>query len=152
ARVAVQKFDPIQAQRILVTVTPAGPVERIYWLTRAEFHQLIGEYIEAKKIYRNFLCKDGADDEARLALAKLQAYIQEYEKAKAEYAKIAPDAALGRKARLGFATTLLEQRCFAQAIEACQALLVENPINGEAAGLMARSLVKEGQFDKAEAL
>jgi tetratricopeptide (TPR) repeat protein len=152
ARVAVQKFDPIQAQRILAGVTPTGPVERIYWLTRAEFHQLIGEYIEAKKIYRNFLCKDPADDEARLALAKLQAYIQEYEKAKAEYAKIPLDAALGRKSRLGFATTLFEQRFFMPAIEACQGLLLENPTNGEAVGLMARSLAKEGQLDKAESL
>src|SRR5262249_51655314 len=132
--------------------TPTGPVERIYWLTRAEVHQLIGEYIEAKKIYLNFLRKDPADDEARLALAKLQAYIQEYEKTKAEYAKNPPDAALARKSRLGFATTLFEQRFFTQATEACQGLLLENPTNGEAVGLMARSVAKEGQLDKAESL
>jgi tetratricopeptide (TPR) repeat protein len=172
ARVAVQLFDPIKASHILDGITPAapsphalpheggkgevrrptGPVQRIYWLTRAEYHQLVGEYIEAKEIYGNFLDKNPADHEVRLALARLQAYVHGYEKAKAEFSKIPPDSALGRKARLGFAAALFDQRFFGQAADACQSLLAENLANGDAADLLARSLAKMRQCDKAEAL
>jgi len=152
ARVAIQLFDPMQARQILAGISPTGPVQRIYSLTRAEYHQLVGEYIEAKEIYGNLLGKNPVDYEVRLALAKLQAYIHEYEKAKAEYSKVPPDSVLGRKARLGFAAALFDQRFFEQAAKTCQALLAENPANGEAAGLLARSLAKVGQVDKAEAL
>src|SRR5262245_57675198 len=75
ARVAVQKFEPGLARRLLAAITPDGPVARIYWLTRAEYHQLVGEYTEAKEIYGKFLATNAADHEARLALAKLQAYV-----------------------------------------------------------------------------
>lgn len=151
ARVAVQMFQPSEARRILA-FTPAAPVERIYLLTRAEYHQLIGEYIEAKHIYDYFLGKDPADHEARIALAALQAYVREYEKAKAEYSKVPSDAALGRKARLGFATTLFEQGFHEPAVAACQALLIEQPGNGRALALMARSLVEMHHGPKAESL
>jgi tetratricopeptide (TPR) repeat protein len=152
ARVLVQQFDPTQARRVLADIKPAGPVARLYWLTRAEYHQLIGEYIEAKQIYGNFLDLNAADYEARLALAKLQAYVREYEKAKAEFTKIPPDSALGRKSRLGFAAALFDQRFFDQAAAMCQAFLTEYPLNGEAVALLVRSLAKMDQIDKAEAL
>jgi tetratricopeptide (TPR) repeat protein len=152
ARVAVQMFEPAKARTILMSFSPTAPVVRIHKLTRAEYHQLVGEYIEAKQIYADFLSKDPADHEARLALAALDDYIREYEKAKAEYSKVPAESALGRKARLGFATTLFNQRFFDQTIEACKALLIENPSSGNALALMARSLANLGQSDQAEAL
>jgi tetratricopeptide (TPR) repeat protein len=152
ARVAVQCFQPERARTILESITPAGAVERSYRLTWAELHQLVGEYTEAKQIYQDFLSKDPADHEARLALAALDQYIVEPEKAKAEYSKIPPDVALGRKARLGLASTLFDQRLFGQAADVSQALLVENAGDGEAMASLVRSLAKLDQPGKAVAL
>jgi tetratricopeptide (TPR) repeat protein len=152
ARVMLQKFEPAAVCHILEGVAHTGPVERIYWLTRAEYHQVVGEYVEARQIYAQFLIKDPADYEVRLALAKLDNYIQEFEKAKAEYSKVPADAALGRKARLGFAETLYDQRHFDQAAAMCQQLVMENCTNGEATALLARSLAKLSHLDKAEAM
>jgi tetratricopeptide (TPR) repeat protein len=127
-------------------------VERPHRLTWAELHQLLGEYTEAKEIYQDFLRKDPADHEARLALAALEEYVVEFEKAKAEYVKVPPDVGLGRKARLGLASTLFAQWLFAQAAEVSQALLAENPGDGDTLGLLARGLAKMDQAGKAIAL
>jgi tetratricopeptide (TPR) repeat protein len=152
ARVALQRFRPAQAAQILIHLKPDMGTQRIYWLTWAEYHQLIGEYIQAKQIYANFLRKDVRDHEVHVALAALYDYIREFEKAKAEYSKVPLDAQLSRKARLGFASVLYDQRFFPAALEACHVLLTEKPDDGPAMALYARSLAKMGQVDRAVAL
>jgi tetratricopeptide (TPR) repeat protein len=152
ARVKLQMYHPELAQHILTGLKPSAPVQRILAFTWAEYHQVVGEYIEAKRIYRDLLCADVADYEGRVALAALFDYIREFEKAKAEYSKVPPAATLGPRARLGFAATLYAQRFFHEAIEACKALLAERPEDGGAMALMARSLAKSGHLDQAVAL
>jgi tetratricopeptide (TPR) repeat protein len=152
ARVALKMFLPEQARQVLSGLKPEPEVLRIYRLTWAEYHQLVGEYFEAKQVYADFLCQDPADHEARIALAALDEYVREYEKAKAEYSKVPPDAPLGRKARLGVALTLFSQRLFAQSVEACKALLAENPDDGGAAAQLVRSLAGGDHVDQAVAL
>jgi tetratricopeptide (TPR) repeat protein len=152
ARVAVALFQPSRACQILEGFHPDDATQRIDLLTWAEYHQLAGEYTQAKQIYLDFLCKDPADYEARLALAALDEYVVEYEKAKAEYAKIPPDVYLGRKARLGLASTLFGQRLFAQAADVSRALLAENPGDGDAMARLVRTLGKMGQVGQAVAL
>jgi lipopolysaccharide biosynthesis regulator YciM len=149
ARLHLQLFEPQQAHRILESLKPAPNVERIYRLTWAEYHQLVGEQVEALHIYHEFLERDPTDYEARLALAAVDEYLREYEKAKAEYSKIPPDVTLGRKARLGIASTLTAQRLFPQAIAFCQELLTQNPGNGNAAAQLVRTLGKATHFDEA---
>jgi tetratricopeptide (TPR) repeat protein len=152
ARVAVQLFQPARARQILEGFRPAAAVERIYRLTWAEYHQLVGEYTEARHIYLDFLCRDPSDYETRLALAALDEYVVEYQKARAEYVKVPPDVTLGRKARLGLASTLFGQRFFHESADVCQALLAENPGDGDAMGQLVRSLAKAEQVGKAVAL
>jgi tetratricopeptide (TPR) repeat protein len=152
ARVALQFYQPAEARRLLEGLKPGESVRRIYLLTWAEYHQLVGEYVEARQIYADFLARDGDDYEVRLALAALDDYIHEYEKAKAEYAKIPAGAALGRQARLGFAAALADQRFFAEAAAACKTLLAERPADGSALALLVHCLDKTDQFDQAAAL
>jgi tetratricopeptide (TPR) repeat protein len=152
ARVRLQLFQPQAARSILEGLTPSAAVRRIYWTTWAEYHQAVGEYIDAKQIYADLLCKDGADYEVRLALAALDDYICEYEKAKAEYSKVPPNTTPGRKARLGFAAALFGQRFFDEAIRVCKQLLAEKPGDGNALALLARSLAKAGQPNEAESV
>ncbi|HJT79178.1 MAG TPA: tetratricopeptide repeat protein, partial [Gemmataceae bacterium] len=152
ARVAIARFKPQQARGILESFRPDEEAERIYRLTWAEYHQLVGEYTEAKQIYFDFLCKNPSDYEARVALGALQAFVREYEKAKAEYSKVPPDVSLGRTARLGIASTLFAQRFYAQSADVCHALLAENPGDGDAMAQLVRSVAKAGEVGKAVAL
>ncbi len=152
ARVAVARFEPEQARHILDSFRPSDAAERIYRLTWAEYHQLVGEYTEAKQIYLDFLCKDPSDYEVRVALGALQEFVHEYEKARAEYSKVPPDASLSRKARLGIASVLYSQRFYPQSADACHALLLENPGDGDAMAQLVRSVAKAEQPGKAVAL
>jgi tetratricopeptide (TPR) repeat protein len=152
ARVAVAEFQPGRAKLILEGLKPAAEVERIYRLTWAEYHQLVGEYTEAKQTYLDFLCKDPSDHEVRVALGALDAYVREFEKAKAEYTKVPPDSPLGRRARLGIAATLFAQRQFAQSAEVCHALLAENPCDADAVAQLVRTMAKAGDVHNAVAL
>jgi tetratricopeptide (TPR) repeat protein len=151
ARVYLEMYQPEQARQILASLKPAPPVQRIYAFTWAEYHQMVGEYIQAKQIYSNLLDRDGADYEARLALAALFDYIREFEKAKAEYCKVPPDTTLGRRARRGWASTLFAQRFFQESIEVCRTLLAERPDDGGAMAVMVRSMAKAGNSDQAVA-
>jgi pentatricopeptide repeat protein len=150
ARVRLQLFQPQAARTILEGIRPTAAVRRIYWTTWAEYHQAVGEYTEARQIYADLLSQDGADYEVRLALAALDDYICEYEKAKAEYSKVPANTTPGRKARLGFAAALFGQRFFDGAIQVCKQLLAENPADGNALALLVRSLAKAGHPNEAE--
>jgi tetratricopeptide (TPR) repeat protein len=152
ARVHIQKFEPGEARVLLQGIKPSSQAQRLALLTWAEYHQLVGEYAQAKQIYNDFLTRDPADYEVRLALAALHEYVREYEKAKAAYAKIPADADLGRKSMLGFASTLAAQRFFPDALVVLHHVLEQSPGDGETLQLLARTLLKAGQPVQAETL
>src|SRR5262249_46584532 len=135
ARIYLQLFQPDEARRILKGLTPGeeSTIRRIHRLTLAEYHQAVGEYVEAKHIYQEFLHANPNDHEVRLALAELYAFIREYEKAKAEFAKIPPSSSLGRRSRLGFAAALGAQWRLHEALDATQQVLTEVPGDGKSA-------------------
>ena len=55
ARVKMKLLEPGEALALLEQV-PADPVyQRSAALARAEYHQLVGEYLDAKQIYQTFL-------------------------------------------------------------------------------------------------
>jgi tetratricopeptide (TPR) repeat protein len=144
-RVQMKLFEPQQAFKTLETV-PADPAyERSALLARAEYHQLVGEYFDAKEIYRTLLRRNEADYEVRLSLGQLYEFIREDEKAKAEYCKIPPSARQSRKARLGVASTLTTQRHFVEAVDVCRRLLAEKPADGAAMSQLVRTLGKAGR-------
>ena len=138
AQVQIHQYQPEAACATLSGIKPTAALCRQWALVWAEYHQLVGEDVEARQRYTILLAKDPLDTEARLALAKLLEYIQEYEKAKAEYTKVPPAGGRGRQARQGFADTLYDQRRFAESIECCERLLAEDPADGEAVARLMR--------------
>jgi tetratricopeptide (TPR) repeat protein len=153
ARIHLQFFQPAEAQRILANLQPGdtSPVRRIHKLTWAEYHLAVGEYVQAQQIYRDFLRQDDNDHEARLALAELFAFIREYEKAKAEFAKIPPTSALGRRARLGIVAALDAQWRLEEALDGARHLLAEFPSDGQVMAQYVRTLGKAKQYEEAVA-
>jgi tetratricopeptide (TPR) repeat protein len=149
ARVELQFFHPAEACRLLKSLTPTETVRRIYRLTWAEYHQAVGEYAEAVRIYKDFLKANANDHEVRFALAELYAFIRDFEKAKSEFARIPPSSPLGRKSRLGFADTLANQWRLVEAADATRCLVAERPADGQAAAQLVRILGKSRQYDEA---
>ena len=151
ARVAMKQFQPGQALQTLDRVPREPAYERSAALARAEYHQLVGEYLDAKEIYQDFLRRNEEDFEVRLSLAELYEFIREDEKAKAEYLKIPPGARPARLARVGVASTLTTQRRFPDAVMWCKQLLAEKPDDGAATAQLVRTLGKACQGRDAEA-
>lgn len=155
AAVHNKMFNPNASRRVLDSFIPGKDVQRPYLITYAAYHETIGEYTEAKQIYKDMLRRDERDHEVRSNLAYLYDYNKEWEKAKAEYAKIIPPTATPsqvRKARLGFATVLSHQRKFPEALEVLRILLAEDPTDSSVVATMADVLTKSGAADKAEQL
>ncbi len=151
ARVKMKLFEPGEALALIEQV-PSDPIyQRSAELARAEYHQLVGEYLDAKQIYQTFLRRNENDYDVRLSLGQLEEFIREDEKAKAEYGKIPPSVRQARTARVGVASTLMAQRRFGEAAEVCERLLAERPDDGAAMGQLVRTLGKGGRIDDAEA-
>jgi tetratricopeptide (TPR) repeat protein len=152
AQVLVRQHLPLQALGTLTGIKPTAALSRQWTIVWAEYHQLVGEYFEARERYQNLLAKDSRDVEVRMALAKLMQYTAEYEKAKAQYGAVPPAGGRGRQARLGIAATLFDQRRFAESVECCERLLAEDPADGEAMAQLLRNHIKTGGCTKAIAL
>ncbi len=149
AQVHIHQHAPAEALALLSAMKPTPALCRQWTIVWAEYHELVGEYIAARQRYHELLVKDPLDLEARLALGKLLQYIQEYEKAKAQYGALPPLGGRGRQARLGIAATLYDQRRFDESAAHCEKLLAEDPADGDAMARLMRSLIKMGDCDKA---
>ena len=149
ARVAIYEFHPEAACKILETIHPQEGQRRRLQMAWGEYHQLVGQYTEALQIYLYLICIDPLDGEVILARAKLLQLVNEHEKAKAEFAKIAPDNSFASLGRLGIAATLYDQRRYGEAIEITEKMSAESPADGGAVALLIRSLVKAGDCGRA---
>ena len=127
ARVHNSMQLPANARKILDSFRPAPGQVRDYLITYSVYHQRIGEYVEAKQIYLDMLRRNPNDHAVRYSLGELFDFLKEWEKAKAEFAKIPPYGALGRDARRAFAESLYNQRKFKEALEVDNILLSEDP-------------------------
>jgi tetratricopeptide (TPR) repeat protein len=152
AQVYIHQGLPELARGTLEGIKPTTALSRELALVWADFYQLIGAYVEARRCYLDVLARAPLDGEARLALAKLLEYIQEYEKAKAEFANAPQAGGGGRQARLGIANALYDQRRFGESIECCLRLLAEDPADGEAMARLIRNHIKTGNSNEAVAL
>jgi tetratricopeptide (TPR) repeat protein len=149
ARVHLEMFYPANARRILDSFIPNAANQRVYLLTYAAYHEKIGEYIEAKQIYRDMLRRNPNDHEVRYALGALLEYVKEWEKAKGEFAKIPPTGALGKRARLYFAQALFSQRKYLEAAEVASVLIAEDPNDANAIAAATKYLGKAGKYPQA---
>jgi tetratricopeptide (TPR) repeat protein len=152
ARTALNLFQPEQARAILCAITPTPALDRNYRMARAEYHQTVGEYTDSLSIYRDLLCRNEEDHGVRLARGLLYQLMHEYEKAKADFARIPPAAPEWREARLGIASTLADQRRFPEAVEAYHKFLADNPSDGPAVAQLVRTLGRADQPDRAVAV
>ena len=98
---------------------------------------------------QDMLRRNENDHEVRYALGRVYDFTNEWEKAKAEFAKIPPQDKMARRARLWFGFTLLHQRKFAEAAQVAEQFMRDDPNNPEGVALYVRALAKMGQFDKA---
>ena len=149
ARVHIEMYEPINARKILDSFIPNLANQRGYLLAYASYHQLVGEYIEAKQIYLDVLHRNPADNDVHYALGRLYEFIREWEKAKGEFAKIPPIGASGRQARIWFAETLASQRKYAEAAEVAKVLIQDDPFDSAGIAAVTRHLSKAKQFDAA---
>jgi tetratricopeptide (TPR) repeat protein len=155
ARAQIGLFQLAQARQTLAGVRPGDEAGRRNFATAlAEYHQAAGEYAEAEVIYKELLRRDPADDDTRLALAEFysRALSGEFERAKAEYAKVTPGPRYARRVRLGIAEVLFAQRFFAQAADAYQQVLTADPNDGDTVASLVRTLSKGGDTLRAESL
>ncbi len=149
ARVYLETFQPAMAKQVLDSFIPNAAYQRSYLMTYSSYHQAIGEYTEAKQIYKDMLRRNENDHEVRFALGRLYDYTSEWEKAKAEFAKIPPQDKMARRARLWFGFALLHQRKFAEAAQVAEQFMRDDPNNPEGVALYVRALAKLGQFERA---
>ena len=149
ARVAIYRYLPEQGLKILEIIRPPEDQRRRLQLAWGEYFQEVGQYTEGLQVYLDLICSDPLDGEALLTRAKLLQFMAEYEKAKAEYAKIQPESSYFRQGQTGIAATLYDQRRFPEAIERCEKLLAESPADGETAAVLIRALVKTGDCPRA---
>ena len=149
ARVYLETFVPSAAKRVLDSFIPNAESQRQYLLAYSSYHQTIGEYTEAKQIYKDMLRRNPRDHEVRFSLGQLYDFTNEWEKAKAEFAKIPPLDKTARKARLWFGLALLHQRKFSEAAQVAEQFMRDDPNNPEGIALYVRALAKMGQFDRA---
>jgi len=149
ARVYLETFQTTAAKRVLDSFIPNASYQRSYLMTYSSYHQTIGEYTEAKQIYRDMLRRNDNDHEVRYALGRLYEYTKEWEKAKGEFAKIPPYDKMARRARLWFGYALLHQRKYAEAAQVAEQFMRDDPNNPEGVALHVRAVAKLGQFDRA---
>lgn len=123
--------------------------ERELAITKAGYHAAAGEFIQAKLILTTLLRSDPFDSAVHLALGDLFLDISEYEKAKAEYCKIAPNEPQYRAARRGLAIALSSQRRFPEAIEVLDELFRCAPWDAETAAVFMTVLTDAGDCDRA---
>lgn len=149
ARVYLETYQPTMAKKVLDSFVPSPAFQRDYLMTYSSYHQSIGEYTEAKQIYKDMLRRNDNDHEVRYAIGRLYEYTSEWEKAKGEFAKIPPQDKMARRARLWFGYALLHQRKFAEAAQVAAQFMQDDPNNPEGVALHVRALAKLGQFDRA---
>jgi tetratricopeptide (TPR) repeat protein len=153
ARVYIEMSQPMLARQILDNYRPAPRYIRDYLSTYSVYHQRVGEYIEAKQIYADMLRRDENDHETRLALGNLFNFFKdEWERAKAEYAKIPPTSIVGREARRLFALALANQRKFGEAIEVIRMLVNEDPTDAASIAQAVHIYAKAKKFEPGIAL
>ena len=65
ARVYLETFQPAMAKQVLDSFIPNAAYQRSYLMTYSSYHQTIGEYTEAKQIYKDMLRRNENDHEVR---------------------------------------------------------------------------------------
>jgi tetratricopeptide (TPR) repeat protein len=146
---AVAEYRLADARRLLQTLDPEPELRRKYLGLAALTFVRSGEYADAKAVYKTLLEHDPADDDARLGLAGVEAFLQDHEQAIADFQKVDATKSLAWRGRAGVMRSLVELRRFSEALQIAEALLAERRRQSEAVGQVVDALVKAGKPEDA---
>lgn len=150
AEALIRQYRLAQAKVTIAAIRPTSRLQdRDLALTRAGYHIAAGEYIQAKLIYTTLLRADPFDAAVHFNLGDLYLVLAEYEKAKAEYAKIPQTEPVWRAARRGLATTLATQHRFPEALDILDDLFRCAAWDAQTVAVFLQVLTDSGDCDRA---
>src|SRR5262249_27605618 len=127
ARVDIQMYNVQPAAAFLESCEGDLVPAELLALARGELYWTVGKYAEAIQVLRAYLQRDGDDEDCRATLAQVYETTGDYEKAKAEWAKLCLLKGQGEIATLGIARVLGTQWRFAESGALCEKVLAEEP-------------------------
>ncbi|WP_419193559.1 tetratricopeptide repeat protein [Kolteria novifilia] len=149
ARCQTQLFAPAAAMGLLNEPAAKNAPLSEYMRALAEYHTMMGEYADAKLLYRRILDAEPSNDLVRMDLASLFSIDSQNLRAKGEYSKIPGDSVVAFEAKLGVARELRQLRYFQEAIVICREAIAERPRNAQPVVLLAKLLIDVKQPDAA---
>jgi tetratricopeptide (TPR) repeat protein len=162
ARVDIQMFNIKRAAAFLescqaetTTALGAGlltPPPELLALARGELYFAVGKYAEAIQVLRGYLQRDPDDVDCRVLLAQVYEATGDYEKAKAEWAKLGLLRPERELSALGLARVLGTQWRFTESGALSARVLSEDPESFVAVAQMVHNLGKMAKADEAEVM
>jgi predicted Zn-dependent protease len=149
ARVDVAMYDVVTAAKFLEGCQAATAPAQLLSLARGELYLVTGKYAEAVTVLKCYLQHDEDDVDCRATLAKVYEATQDYEKAKAEWAKLGLIKGQTERSLLGVALMLGARWKLAESNAVCERVLAEEPESYTAVLQMVRNYGKMKQVDKA---
>jgi tetratricopeptide (TPR) repeat protein len=162
ARVDIQMFNVKRAAAFLESCQaetaptaalgaglPTPPIVELLALARGELYFAVGKYAEAIQILRCYLQRDPDDADCRVLLAQVYEATGDYEKAKAEWAKLGLLRPERELSVLGLARVLGTQWRFAESNALVERVLAEDPESFVAVAQMVHNLGKMKRVDEA---
>ncbi|HEY7423329.1 MAG TPA: tetratricopeptide repeat protein [Gemmataceae bacterium] len=147
ARVDIQMYNVQPAAAFLENCEGDLVPAELLALARGELYWTVGKYAEAIQVLRAYLQRDGED--CRATLAQVYEATGDYEKAKAEWAKLCLLKGQGEIATLGIARVLGTQWRFAESGDLCEKVLAEEPESFLAVAQLVYNLGKMTKTDEA---
>ena len=147
ARVAL-RYNRLRRSKELIESVPVASRGRRWFLTRAEYDIIAGNYRHGEQILGSLLRENPADRDAALALADLERAQQEFLKADCRYASLGAGRG-NAAATIHLAESLLLQKRFREAECCCRRVLYETPDDAVALRQMGKTLGAEGRVCEA---
>jgi tetratricopeptide (TPR) repeat protein len=149
ARVEIQMYNVESAAKHLEGIDSDTAPPELLALVRGELYLVIGMYAEAIHVLNGYLDRDEDDVDCREALAKVYEATTDYEKAKAEWAKIGLLKGESARSAAGVARILGLQRLFADSNALSTYVLTEEPDDPRAIAQQIYNFGKMKQPDNA---
>jgi tetratricopeptide (TPR) repeat protein len=152
ARVNIQMFNIQPAAAFLECCQADMAPPELLALARGELYLTVGKYAEAIQVLRAYLLVDGDDVDCRATLAQVYEATGDYEKAKAEWAKLGLLKGQSEIAAVGIARVLGTQWRFAESGSLCERILAEEPESFLAVAQLVYNFGKMKKMNEAVAI
>jgi len=149
ARVEIQLYNIESAANLIEACDTNTAPPALLALVRGELYLAVGTYAESIHALRAYLERDEDDVECRATLAKVYEATMDYEKAKAEWAKLGLVKGESARSTSGVALILAAQRLFGDSNALCNYVLAEEPDDAKATAQLVYNYGKTKQVDSA---